>query len=532
MSIPYANRSAVAVIPTLAIREQDKVTLDEVLEDFNGQYGPLNSYFYCVQFISSKKLRITFNSSALMEECLSAGLSLRGFPLEPQPISSKKWVSVQRLAIGIPIEAATRILGKYGKVFAAKHETKRGIYTGTLSILMEVQRNIPSALRIRGHTCLIFYRGQIRTCFRCQSPDHTTSDCPYLRSHASTTRDDPPPTRDGDTQDQPSPSAETTTPSDHHHSEATTPASDTAAPPPSAPSTGTDDSQPDAPQQTPSLEEGTAMEGLENEGANSPPSEDRIDPDSGSDRVDPVRTVETDVTTCSPSHDADDSVLSTALTGLATAAAGETKEMGVATPNNTASQSTTTSSSEAADTNALDRTKLLAPPASYASAVDPRATTVITTSDTPLCVTSTSLHSQDFPPIESPPAQDTDRDGFRVPRRQRRPPARNSTRMRSRSRSTSSTDSTSSCGPPTRKRTQPSLVGTGLSSRRSTRDIDISLGQFGALQDLVPATGEVPDIRLTASGNLLPDSALQGNLRPRPTTELDSTLESLLQQPK
>lgn len=127
MSVPYANRSAVAVIPTLAVSEQPKVNLDEVLEDFNEQYEPLGKYFYCVQFISSKKLRITFNSAALMENCLSAGLSLRGFPLEPQPISSKKWVSVQRLAIGIPIEAATRILGKYGKVFAAKHDIKRDI---------------------------------------------------------------------------------------------------------------------------------------------------------------------------------------------------------------------------------------------------------------------------------------------------------------------------------------------------------------------------------------------------------------------
>ena len=151
-----------------------------------------------------------------MEDCLSARLSLRGFPLEPQPISCKKWVSVQRLAIGIPMEAATRILGKYGKVYSAKHETKRGIYTGTLSVLMEVLKNIPSTLRIRGHTCLIFYRGQVRTCFRCQSPDHTTRDCPYMQSRTSTTADDPPPTYDGETQDHPSPSAETETPCDHH----------------------------------------------------------------------------------------------------------------------------------------------------------------------------------------------------------------------------------------------------------------------------------------------------------------------------
>ena len=307
MSIPYANCLAVAVIPTLAIREQDKVTLDEVLEDFNGQYGPLNLYFYCVQF---------------MEDHLSAGLSLRGFPLEPQPIS-KKWVSVQHLAIGIPIEAATRILGKYGKVFAAKHETKRGIYTETLSILMEVQRNILSALRIHGHTCLIFYWGQTRTCFRCQLPDHTTHDCPYLRSHASTTCDDPPSTCEGDTQDHPSTSAETTMPSDHHPSEAPTPASNTA-PPPSAPMTGTDDPQPVASQQVASLVEGTTMEGLKHEGASSPPVKIELIPTPAPTRSMPLE-LRRWTPRPTPSHDADDSVLlSTALTGLANDATGET----------------------------------------------------------------------------------------------------------------------------------------------------------------------------------------------------------------
>lgn len=158
MSIPYANRSAVALVPALALREKDKINLGEVPEDFNGQYEPLNSYFYCAQFISSKKLRITFNSAALMEDCLSAGLSLRGLPLEPQPISNKKWFSVQHLAIGIPLRPPPPSSGNMGK-FSQQNAKPRGIYTGTLSIPMEVQCNISSVLCIRGNTCLIFLPG-------------------------------------------------------------------------------------------------------------------------------------------------------------------------------------------------------------------------------------------------------------------------------------------------------------------------------------------------------------------------------------
>ena len=532
MSIPYANRSAIAVIPALAVSEQPKVTLDEVLEDFHGQYEPLGKYFFCVQFISSKKLRITFNSAPLMEDCLSAGLSLRGFPLEPQPISSKKWVSVQRLAIGIPIDAATRILGKYGKVFAAKHEVKRGIYTGTISVLMDVQKNIPSALRIRGHTCLIFYRGQIRTCFRCQSPDHTTRDCPYLQSHTTTTGDDTPPAREQATPDDPPPPSETEMSQDQPTPEASNPASDDIAPPETAATTSMDVSQPDVHQQPSSPVTGTNSEGLDQEGSESPRDHDPIIPDSGIDRVEDSRTAETDATVNPPSTDADDSTSpSTAFTGLADGAARENTVMGTPTPDEPADPSTTTTSSiGATDEIAPERTGLLAPPASYASAVDPRASTMTTLTDTPPSVTLPSSHSLDFPPIGSPSVGDTGEAEFKVPRRTRRQPSRQPSRTRSRSRSTSSTDSTSSSGPPTRKRTQPSLVGTGHTSRRYSRDINITLGQFGALQDLVQASGEVPDIRLSHSGNIIPDTVPHGNLRPRPQTELDSTLESLLQQ--
>ena len=553
--------------------------MDEVLEDFHGQYAPLGDYFFCVQFISSKKLRITFNSATLMEDCLSAGLSLRGFPLEPQPISTKKWVSVQRLAIGIPAEAATRILGKFGKVFAAKHEIKRGIYTGTLSILMDVQRNIPSALRIRGHTCLIFYRGQTRTCFRCQSPDHTTRDCPDLRHHTSApgedapptdtgeTRDHPtssaetdpqetsapvsdttapspsanhtgqddsqmdthtsapgedaPPTDTGETRDHPTSSAETDSPPNSHPQETPAPGSDTTATSPSANHTGQDDSQMDTPSQTPSPVEEAETEGMQHEGTLSSPSQECTTD----------RTVETNATATSPSPDADDpDSSSTELTGLADDAAGETMETGTTNPTTNTSQSPTTSPSETVDQNALESTVVLEPPASYASAVDPNATTVTTTSETLPSAASPTTYLEDFPPCKSKPVTDKDTEGFKIPRRQRRPPARTSNRMRSRSRSASSSDSTSSSGPPTRKRTQPSLAGTGVPTRRTPREINITLGQFGALHDLVPDSGELPEIRLSASGNLLPDLEPNGNLRPRPTTETDSTLESLLQK--
>ena len=526
MSIPYANRSAVAVIPALALRDHPRFTLDEVLEDFHGQYEPLNSYFYCVQFISTKKLRITFNSAGLMEDCLSAGLSLRGFPLEPQPISSKKWVSVQRLAIGIPTEAATRILGKFGKVFAAKHETKRGIYTGTLSILMDVQRNIPSALRIRGHTCLIFYRGQTRTCFRCTSPDHTTRDCPYTQRHEPTPGDDPPPTPE--TRDHPS--DETPMSQDPPTSaESSIPPVDPVSPE-TAEETGQGDTQPEA-----TTEASPAEDGLDGAHIDGPVTSEETNPstdvssqiDLVTDRVDTDRTGEATSDVPHPRDGAETTQASSVLSGLVADAAGEIDPTGSEDLTESDRPDKATTPTGAGETETPAPTVLPPPPASYACAVDPRASTRTPSEPTPEAVFPPPPVT-DYPPISGSTATKADSEGFKIPRHSRRSRGRESHRMRSRSRSTSSADSTSSSGPPTRKRTQPSLVGTGHTSRRYAREINITLGQFGALQDFVADNPADQEIRLTNSGHLIPDAPVHGNLRPRPQTELDSSLESLL----
>lgn len=526
MSIPYANRSAVAVIPALALREHPRFTLDEVLEDFHGQYGPLNSYFYCVQFISTKKLRITFNSAELMEDCLSAGLSLHGFPLEPQPISSKKWVSVQRLAIGIPIEAATRILGKYGKVFAAKHETKRGIYTGTLSILMDVQRNIPSALRIRGHTCLIFYRGQTRTCFLCTSPDHTTRDCPYAQRRTSSPGDDPPPTTE--TQDHPT---EETPMSQDQSTPAASPA------PPTDPvsqetveETGEVVTQPAA--NTPASpaedgSDGTHVDDTVEREEISPTTDVSQPTDLATDRAENDKTGEETSDVPSPRDGAAINQDSSVPSGLVKDAAEEHDQGESIDLIESDHLTTDTTPTGAGETEVPVSSELPPPPVSYAGAVDPRASTRIPSESTPATLIPPPPLLE-FPSLSRVTTTDIDHEGFRLPRNQRRSRGKESNRMRSRSRSSSSTDSTSSSGPPTRKRTQPTLIGTGHTSRRSTRDVNITLGQFGALQDLVADHPDKQDIRLTNSGNIIPDSPAKGNLRPRPQTELDSSLESLL----
>ena len=191
MAIPYSNRVAIAEFPELALKSKPRVTPTEVWADFSNQAAPLKDYFECIQLISASKLRILFPSSALMEDCLGEGLTFRSHPLALTPISIKKWVSVQRLPYGIPLEEVKRALNPFGKIFHAKHEFMEGVATGTISVQMEVKTNIPSKVMIKGHSCLIFYNGQQRTCFICQAPDHMTMNCPR-RKGQSTARDNHP----------------------------------------------------------------------------------------------------------------------------------------------------------------------------------------------------------------------------------------------------------------------------------------------------------------------------------------------------
>ena len=191
MAIPYSNRVAIASFPELALQSKPRVTPTEVWADFSNQAAPLLNFFECIQLISASKLRILFPTAALMEDCLSEGLTFRSHPLTLTPISSKKWVSVQCLPYGIPLEEVKRVLNPFGKIFHAKHEYMEGVTTGTISVQMEVKANIPSKVQIKGHSCLIFYNGQQRTCFICQAPDHITKNCPRRKGQQTAPNNDP-----------------------------------------------------------------------------------------------------------------------------------------------------------------------------------------------------------------------------------------------------------------------------------------------------------------------------------------------------
>ena len=179
MAIPYSNRVVLGTIPTLALATPPALTVRELNVAINESFPDRQKSFLSVQIYQGRKFRLTLASSEHLEDIISHGLTFRGFPLVLAPVSLHKWVTVTELPYGFPPETITEALRPYGESLEVKMETCMGRATGTRLVRMTVKKNIPSRVRIAGHPCNVFYRGQTRTCFRCGEAGHQTRNCPH-----------------------------------------------------------------------------------------------------------------------------------------------------------------------------------------------------------------------------------------------------------------------------------------------------------------------------------------------------------------
>ena len=177
MVVPFSNRAAVVRLPELALAK-GPTTVKEVIDDFASQCEPFSSILECVQLVRGRTLRITFPTADVREDVTNGGLTFRGHPLAFTIPTTFKWVSVLDLPYGTPDGDIANVLNKHGQVATIRSEVYKGLYTGTRLVKMTVKSAIPSRVTIAGHVCTIFYRGQIRSCFRCGASGHEAKKCP------------------------------------------------------------------------------------------------------------------------------------------------------------------------------------------------------------------------------------------------------------------------------------------------------------------------------------------------------------------
>ena len=176
MGVPYANRTAVASLPTLALASKP-ATVKEVIADF-AQQCPHESVFESVQLIKGRTLRVVFPSSDVLEDIVAGGLAFRSHQIQFKTPSVFKWVTLMDLPYGIPEGEIKTGLSKFGQAAHVKSESYMGLYTGTRLIKMEIKTAIPSRIMVAGYPCTAFYRGQVRSCFRCGQSGHEAKTCP------------------------------------------------------------------------------------------------------------------------------------------------------------------------------------------------------------------------------------------------------------------------------------------------------------------------------------------------------------------
>ena len=176
MVVPYANRAGVATLPALALALKP-ASVKEIIEDFAKQC-PHETALECVQLIKGRTLRVIFPSAIIMEDITTGGLTFRSHPLQFKTPSVSKMVTLLDLPYGIPESEIKTVLSKFGQVAHIRAETYMGLYTGTRLIKMDVKTAIPSRVTVAGHLCTVFYRGQVRSCFRCGLAGHEAKSCP------------------------------------------------------------------------------------------------------------------------------------------------------------------------------------------------------------------------------------------------------------------------------------------------------------------------------------------------------------------
>ena len=137
-----------------------------------------NTKFESVQLIKGCTLRVVFPSSEVLEDIVAGGLAFRSHQIQFKTPSVYKWVTLMNLPYGIPEGEINTALSKFGQAAHVKSESYMGLYTGTRLIKMQIKTAIPSQVVVAGHPCTVYYRGQVRSCFRCGQAGHEAKTCP------------------------------------------------------------------------------------------------------------------------------------------------------------------------------------------------------------------------------------------------------------------------------------------------------------------------------------------------------------------
>ena len=166
MPIYESKRALVCTVPVLALKPTP--SLAGILDDLDGQLGvdQMKKMVVNIMQQSAKSFVLHLATAEQVIELQAEGLKYRGHLLDMSPAKNTTTVVMERVPYGLPEEALTHVLSKYGEVKSIKPVTQKGY--GLSHFKAEIKTDIPSRLHVQSNPVNVFYKAQPRSCFICQ----------------------------------------------------------------------------------------------------------------------------------------------------------------------------------------------------------------------------------------------------------------------------------------------------------------------------------------------------------------------------
>ena len=178
MPIYEHKRAVLCTIPAMALTPAP--TLAGILDDLESQMGAetMKTQVCNIMQHGNKAFLIHLASPEQVPEFVAHGYTFRGHQLHAAPVKSTTIVVLDRVPYGLPKEAVTNVVAKYGTISGYKAITHKGYSMSKFRLEVDLRQDIPSRINVQGNPINVFYKNQPRLCFVCREAGHEAKNCP------------------------------------------------------------------------------------------------------------------------------------------------------------------------------------------------------------------------------------------------------------------------------------------------------------------------------------------------------------------
>ena len=156
MPVYESRRAVICVIPAMALTPPP--SLAGILDDLEQQLGVelMKKTVVNIMQQSAKSFLLHLAQVDQVVEFMAMGLKFCNHLLEMSPAKNTKTVVLEWVPYGLPNEALTASLTKFGVVKSAKAVTHKGYGVSRIRAEIELKQGIPSRVTVQGNPVNVF----------------------------------------------------------------------------------------------------------------------------------------------------------------------------------------------------------------------------------------------------------------------------------------------------------------------------------------------------------------------------------------